>query len=83
MAAEGRVWHIRRLETKLRNLGLRFSDANDILGATKVGHLYALFRAFMDSSAHRATILGRGFRRVGIGVVRDGGFLWATMIFYG
>lgn len=42
-----------------------------------------LHRAFMDSPGHRANVLNRSFRRVGIGAARVGGTLWATLIFYG
>ena len=42
-----------------------------------------LYEAFMDSAGHRANILERRFRRVGIGVYAHGGFLWVTMIFVG
>jgi uncharacterized protein YkwD len=37
---------------------------------------------FMASDAHRANILDAAFRRVGIGVVRQGGRAWVTQIFY-
>jgi uncharacterized protein YkwD len=35
----------------------------------------------MESPPHRANILGR-FRRVGVGIVRQGGLAWVTQIFY-
>lgn len=38
-------------------------------------------RAFMRSPAHRANILDRGKRAVGVGVVRSGGSVWVTEIF--
>jgi uncharacterized protein YkwD len=37
----------------------------------------------MDSRPHRSNILGRGYRRVGVGVVRRGGLVWVTEIFFG
>ena len=37
----------------------------------------------MKSDAHRQNILGRGFRRVGIGVYAADGFVWVTLIFVG
>jgi uncharacterized protein YkwD len=37
----------------------------------------------MASSPHRANILNPRFRRVGVGVVRRGGLVWVTQIFYG
>jgi uncharacterized protein YkwD len=39
--------------------------------------------AFMDSPSHRHNILSRAFDRAGVGVVRRGGRLWATVILYG
>ena len=37
----------------------------------------------MESDGHRANILRSGFKRIGIGVVRRGGQVWVTEIFYG
>ena len=37
----------------------------------------------MASPPHRANILGSKFRRVGVGVVRQGGRTWVTQIFIG
>jgi uncharacterized protein YkwD len=36
----------------------------------------------MASDSHRANILYRKYRRVGVGVVRRGGLTWVTQIFY-
>lgn len=38
-------------------------------------------RAFMASPAHRANILDRSMRAMGIGVVSQGGRIWVTQIF--
>jgi uncharacterized protein YkwD len=38
-------------------------------------------RAFMHSSGHRANILNPRMRRVGVGIVKRGGWLWVTEIF--
>ena len=35
----------------------------------------------MESPPHRANILGR-YRRVGVGIVRQGGLAWVTQIFF-
>jgi uncharacterized protein YkwD len=40
-------------------------------------------RLWMKSGGHRDNILNPRFRRIGIGVVRARGVLWATTIFYG
>ncbi len=53
--------------------------------------LAGLHRAFMQSAVHRANILNRTFRRVGLGVLRSSGpgpcaggdQVWATEILYG
>jgi uncharacterized protein YkwD len=37
----------------------------------------------MHSADHRANILRRAFRRVGVGVVKARGSVWVTVIFYG
>lgn len=45
--------------------------------------LRAINDAFMRSSSHRANILCRCFRSMGVGVVRDSyGYYWVTQIFY-
>jgi uncharacterized protein YkwD len=47
------------------------------------GLLRTLRTLWMQSAPHRANLLNRRFRRIGIGVVRARGMLWATTIFYG
>jgi uncharacterized protein YkwD len=37
---------------------------------------------FLASAAHRDNLLHPKFRRVGVGVVRRGGLVWVTQIFY-
>lgn len=39
-------------------------------------------RWFLHSPPHRANILSRHFTRVGIGIVRSGGSVWVTEIFF-
>lgn len=39
--------------------------------------------AMMDSPSHRANILGAGFDRIGVGVVKRNNQVWVTEIFYG
>jgi uncharacterized protein YkwD len=43
--------------------------------------LYRVHRAFMNSSAHRANIMGSRWDSIGVGVVQAGGYLWVTEIF--
>ena len=46
------------------------------------GTLRGLHRAFMDSETHRANILNRSFRRIGVGIARDStGLRWVTVVF--
>jgi uncharacterized protein YkwD len=47
------------------------------------GTVRQLHRAFMRSAEHRANILGNAYRKVGVGIVRSGGSIWGTLIFYG
>ena len=42
-----------------------------------------LFKAWMKSAEHRANILKKKFRHVGIGLYWKGGTLWATTDFWG
>lgn len=43
--------------------------------------LRAIQDAFMRSAPHRRALLDRGASRVGVGVVRQGGTRWVTLIF--
>lgn len=40
---------------------------------------WGLHRAFMRSSSHRANVLDRRFRHIGIGAIRHHGELWVTV----
>ena len=46
-------------------------------------YLTTVRRLWMHSAGHRANILKRGFRRVGVGAVKARGTVWVTVIFYG
>ena len=43
--------------------------------------VYRVHKALMASPGHRANILDRRWRGVGVGVVKSGGYLWVTEIF--
>ena len=43
--------------------------------------VYGAHTSLMNSSGHRANILGRYWRGMGVGVVKSGGRLWVTQIF--
>jgi uncharacterized protein YkwD len=79
MAIAGRIFHTTSLGSKLRFVSWRAAGENVGVG----GSMRQLYEAFMKSTPHRANILGRAYRRVGIGVHRADGFLWVTMIFVG
>jgi uncharacterized protein YkwD len=79
MANAGRIFHTASLSTKLRSVSWNVAGEN--VGAG--GSMRALFDAFMKSQVHRENILGRSYRRVGIGVYAKDGFLWVTLIFVG
>jgi uncharacterized protein YkwD len=79
MARAGRIFHTANLTSRLRVVS--WSVAGENVGAGV--RLRTLYEAFMDSAPHRANILGRSFRRVGIGVHRDDGIIWITLLFVG
>jgi uncharacterized protein YkwD len=79
MANAGRIFHTASLGSKLTFVSWRVAGEN--VGAG--GSMRALFDAFMKSDPHRDNILGRSYRRVGIGVYAHDGFLWVTLIFVG
>lgn len=81
MAREGYLFH--STEGKLRNLldGRNWSIAGENVGVGST--LESLEDAFMDSKKHRENILRREFFHAAVGVVREGGRLWVTVIFYG
>ena len=45
--------------------------------------LVDIHHAWMHSAIHRAILLSRHYRHIGIGVVRVGGRFWVTAILYG
>jgi len=79
MANAGQIFHTVSLGSKLTFVSWNVAGEN--VGAG--GSMRALFDAFMKSEVHRENILGRGYRRVGIGVYAHDGFLWVTLIFVG
>jgi uncharacterized protein YkwD len=79
MARAGRIFHTTNLGSRLRIVSWSVAGENVGVGMK----VRTLFEAFMDSAPHRANILNRDFRRVGIGVFRADGFIWMTLIFVG
>jgi uncharacterized protein YkwD len=79
MAERGRLSHTYDLYSKVRTYSP--STWGENVGAA--GWPKKLRRLWMNSSAHRYNILKPAFRRIGIGVVKARGKVWATTIFYG
>jgi uncharacterized protein YkwD len=79
MATAGQIFHTSSLGSKLTFVS--WSVAGENVGAG--GSMRGLYEAFMKSDVHRDNILRRGFRRVGIGVYAQDGFVWVTLIFVG
>jgi uncharacterized protein YkwD len=79
MASKNRLYHNANLATWLRNWNWRILGENVGVG----GSVSQLHVAFMNSPPHRANILDRRFRNVGVGVVVRNGRTWVTVIFRG
>jgi uncharacterized protein YkwD len=79
MADAGYLFHTPDLASKL-------DGRNWSIGGENVGFassLRAVMGGFMDSRPHRRNILRRGYDHAAVGVVKSGGNLWVTTIFYG
>jgi uncharacterized protein YkwD len=84
-------WHIARQQTLAHDPGLlgdliaagrlRLADVEENVGFGPVTEPDRLFEAYMHSAPHRANILGRRVRYVGIGVVQRGTYAWNTIDF--
>jgi uncharacterized protein YkwD len=64
------------------NLGKRVTRWNSL--GENVGYggtVASLHKAFMASASHKANILGRKFRFVGVGSKQVGSLLWVTVVF--
>jgi len=79
MCADGELYHSTNLSSKLSFTTWRTYGENVGVGTSVKG----LFKAFMASDAHRANILNRDFREIGIAFAHEGDIVWVTMIFYG
>ena len=79
MQSRGRIFH--SSDAQLLNLlgTLHEIGENVGVGPTIVG----LHQAFMLSPLHRANILDRAYRYVGVGVVLSRGSYWVTVLFKG
>jgi len=79
MASSRKLFHSSRMWTKLRTHHASCWGENVGMGPS----VWRVFKGWVRSSAHRANMLNRRYRRTGIGVARARGYLWVTMIYYG
>jgi uncharacterized protein YkwD len=78
MAAEGTIFHSDLGDTVS---GLSWSIAGENVGMGP--SIRGLHNAFMESPGHRANVLERRYRRVGVGVVRSDRTIYVTVLFLG
>lgn len=86
MANRGVLHHNPNLARQLRHR--EWSVVGENVGvAGKVGSLRRSLRmlhdAFMKSRPHRRNIVYNRYRRMGVGLVRDSGRIWLTVVFMG
>jgi uncharacterized protein YkwD len=79
MAAQNRLFHNPYLRTWLRNWSYRVLGENVGYGST----VRSVYDAFMRSAPHKANILDRRYRNIGVGIVSKNGRQWVTIIFRG
>jgi uncharacterized protein YkwD len=79
MVQQNRLYHSTNLASRVGRYDARYWGEN----VGYAGTLRRLVRLWMHSPDHRANLLDRHFRFVGVGVVRARGWLWATTTFYG
>lgn len=79
MARRDSVYHSTDVWGRVRRLGASYWGEN----VGMAGTLSRMEQLFMHSAPHRANILSRHFRYIGVGVVRARGAVWITLDFYG
>ena len=79
MANRRRLFHTNDLYSRVRAYRATAWGENVGTGGT----LRRVMKAWMKSSAHRWNILNGRYGKTGIGVVKHGGRVWITQIFYG
>jgi uncharacterized protein YkwD len=75
MAKKDTLYHTKNLGAKVTNWR---SVGENVGYGNSVGQLHKMF---MNSSGHRANILRRSYRHVGVGSKRAGGWLWISVVF--
>jgi uncharacterized protein YkwD len=73
------LFHSSSMWTKLRGHHARCWAENIGMGPS----VWKVFKGWIHSSEHRTNMLGRRYRRTGIGVSYSHGYYWITQIFYG
>lgn len=79
MAQQNRLFHSTDLAGKVSRYNADWWGEN----VGYAGTLRRLRYLWMHSPGHRANLLNRHYRYIGIGVVRARGWFWSTTIFYG
>jgi uncharacterized protein YkwD len=75
MADKNTLYHTKNLGSKVTN----WTRVGENVGyGDSVGQLHSMF---MNSSGHRANILRKSYRHVGVGTARAGGWLWISVVF--
>jgi uncharacterized protein YkwD len=79
MASKNRLYHNANLGTWLKDWDWTILGENVGVGSS----VLSLHKAFMASPSHRANILDKRFKSIGVGMVWARGRLWVTVIFRG
>lgn len=79
MVSRARIFHTANLAYTYRSWSFTYLGENVGVGPS----MLELHKAFMNSPGHRANILKRQYRKVGIGAVTVGRRIWVTVIFMG
>jgi uncharacterized protein YkwD len=75
MASKNTLYHTQNLGAKVTH----WTRVGENVGyGDAVGQLHKMF---MKSSGHRANILRKSYRHVGVGTKRAGGWLWVSVVF--
>lgn len=84
MASQNRLFHNPRLTTQItrwRTIGENVGVTTN--SGTQAEQVQRLHSAYMSSTPHRANILNRGFRHMGVGIRFGSGSMWMTQNFTG
>lgn len=79
MARRGSLYHTRCLSCMFRSR--RWSRIGENVGLAAT--VQRVHRMMMRSSSHRSNILGRGYRKIGVGIKKNRRGVWVTEIFWG